>query len=68
MIDKIRLRNFKGHLDTTVPLGRFTVLVGDNASGKTSVLEALSLLTMIGPAPHLALKNDRAPRDLIRRH
>lgn len=68
MIDKIRLRNFKGHLDTTVPLGRFTVLVGDNASGKTSVLEALSLLTMLGPAPHLALKNDRAPRDLIRRH
>jgi AAA domain, putative AbiEii toxin, Type IV TA system/AAA ATPase domain len=68
MIDKIRLRNFKGHLDTTVPLGRFTVLVGDNASGKTSVLEALSLLTMLGPTPHTTLQSDLTPGDLIRRN
>lgn len=67
MIAKIRLQNFKAHLDTTVPLGRLTMLVGDNASGKTSVLEALSLLTMLGPKPHLALQNDFAPMDLIRR-
>lgn len=67
MIDKIRLQNFKAHADTTVPLGRLTMLVGDNASGKTSVLEALSLLTMLGPQPHLALQNDFAPTDLLRR-
>lgn len=67
MIDKIRLQNFKAHLDTTVPLGRLTMLVGDNSSGKTSVLEALSMLTQLGPKPHLALRNDCAPMDLMRR-
>ena len=43
MITSIRLQNFKGHRDTTVPLGRLTVLVGPNGSGKTSVLEALAI-------------------------
>lgn len=41
MLTSIRLQNFKAHRDTTVPLGRFTVLVGPNGTGKTSVLEAL---------------------------
>lgn len=44
MINNVRLINFKAHQDTSVGLGRFTALVGDNASGKTSVLEALELL------------------------
>jgi predicted ATPase len=43
MITQFRLENFKGHRDTTLALERFTVLVGDNGSGKTSVLEALQL-------------------------
>lgn len=43
MITEIQLREFKSHRDTTVPLGRLTVLVGPNGSGKTSVLEALTL-------------------------
>lgn len=43
MIHSIRIQDFKGHRDTTVPLGRLTVLVGPNGSGKTSVLEALKL-------------------------
>jgi len=43
MISKFGLRDFKGHCDTQLELGRFTMLVGDNASGKTSVLDALSL-------------------------
>ena len=43
MIESIRLVDFKGHRDTTVPLGRLTVLVGDNGAGKTSVLEALRI-------------------------
>jgi len=47
MLTSIRLRNFKAHRDTTVPLGRFTVLVGPNGSGKTSVLEALIGLEQI---------------------
>jgi len=43
MIRQFRLENFKGHRDTDLMLERFTVLVGDNGSGKTSVLEALQL-------------------------
>ncbi len=41
MLTSIRLQDFKGHRDTLVPLGRFTLLVGPNGSGKTSVLDAL---------------------------
>lgn len=67
MIDSIRLQDFKGHSDTTVSLGRLTMLVGDNASGKTSVLEALSLLCACGPSPVYVLHGDRAPMDMVRR-
>ncbi|UQA62270.1 AAA family ATPase [Polyangium aurulentum] len=50
MIERLRLQNFKGHRDTTVELGRLTVLVGPNGSGKTSVLQALDLLhTLVWP-------------------
>jgi predicted ATPase len=57
VIQRFRLQRFKGHTDTTVPLGRLTVLVGDNASGKTSVLQALGLHTtalyrgVVAPSP-----------------
>lgn len=44
MITRFRLENFKAHRDTDLALRQFTVLVGDNGSGKTSVLEALQLL------------------------
>jgi predicted ATPase len=44
MITKLTLDNFKGHRHTELDLGRFTVLVGPNGSGKTSVLEALHLM------------------------
>jgi hypothetical protein len=43
MITRFRLENFKGHRDTDLALQPFTLLVGDNGSGKTSVLEALRL-------------------------
>lgn len=43
MIEQVRLVNFRRHADTTVPLTQFTLLVGDNSSGKTSVLQALHL-------------------------
>jgi predicted ATPase len=43
MLTSFRLQDFKGHRDTTLPLGRLTMLVGPNGAGKTSVLEALWL-------------------------
>lgn len=44
MISKVSIRNFKCLRDVSVDLERFTVFVGANGSGKTSVLQALDLL------------------------
>jgi len=44
MIKSLRLTNFKGFRDATVPLGPLTLLVGTNASGKSNVREALQFL------------------------
>jgi predicted ATPase len=65
MLTSIRLQDFKGHRDTTVPLGRLTLLVGPNASGKTSVLEALWLQSQLFRG--MALRGDWAVTDLLRR-
>ncbi len=44
MISKVSIRNFKSLRDVHVDLERFTVFVGPNASGKSSILQALDLL------------------------
>jgi len=68
MITSIQLRSFKGHRDTTVPLGRLTVLVGPNGTGKTSVLQALSLMArLMNEEPADVLRGDMSPQDLLRR-
>jgi predicted ATPase len=68
MITSIQLRSFKGHRDTTVPLGRLTVLVGPNGTGKTSVLQALSLMArLMNEEPGNVLRGDMSPQDLLRR-
>jgi predicted ATPase len=41
MIQKVRIQNFKSLRDVRVELHRFTVFVGANGSGKTSLLEAI---------------------------
>ncbi len=41
MIESIEFQNFKILRDTMLPLGRCTILVGPNASGKSTVLQAL---------------------------
>src|SRR5271168_2843994 len=41
MIHKVQIRNFKSLRDVSIDLERFTVFVGANGSGKTSVLEAI---------------------------
>jgi predicted ATPase len=66
MIRKFGLRNFKGHRDTQLEFGRFTMLVGDNASGKTSVLDALALQASLGVDPRSVLRGS-AVGDLLRR-
>lgn len=67
MITSIRLQDFKGHRDTTVPLGRFTVLVGPNGAGKTSVLEALWLQSqLVERPPDQVLAGDWSVDDLYR--
>jgi hypothetical protein len=67
MIHRFVLRDFKGHRDTQLELGRFAMLVGDNASGKTSVLDALSLQASFGDNPVRALRDSSSPEDLLRR-
>lgn len=49
-ITKLRIQNFRGIRDLEVHLNETTVLVGENNSGKTSVLDALRLcLRDLGP-------------------
>jgi len=54
MINSVRLINFRGIADLTVPLTRATMLTGLNGVGKTSVLEGLYCLfseTMLDVSP-----------------
>lgn len=43
MITKIHYKNFKSLRDTTLPLGRFTLIVGANGTGKTTAIKALEI-------------------------
>src|SRR5215213_686807 len=47
MIRTARFRNFKALRNVTVPLDRFTVFVGPNASGKTTILQGLHHLSLL---------------------
>ncbi len=42
MIETITLRGYMGHTETVVPCQPLTVLIGENAAGKTSVLEGVA--------------------------
>jgi predicted ATPase len=52
MISKVSIRNFKCLRDVTVDLERFTVLVGPNASGKSSILQGLNGLCQLYRVDH----------------
>ena len=43
MIQEITIKNFKSIDQLKLPLGRVTVLIGENGCGKTNILEAISL-------------------------
>ena len=42
MISEIRIRNFKSIRDLALKPGRVTVLIGENGSGKSNILEAIA--------------------------
>lgn len=46
MVSKLLIRNFKCLRDIQIALERFTVFVGPNASGKSSILQGLDLLCL----------------------
>src|SRR6266851_1623630 len=43
MIRKVRVENYKSIPDLTLDLGRVTVLIGANGSGKSNILESIAL-------------------------
>ena len=43
-LTRVALRNFKGHEDLRLDMGKITVLIGPTRSGKSTVLQALNLL------------------------
>jgi predicted ATPase len=44
MITEFTAKNFKSIQELTLPLGRINVLIGENGSGKSNILEAIGLL------------------------
>jgi predicted ATPase len=47
MLTEVRLRNFRGFSDHTLPLRPVTLVVGRNNAGKSSLVEALRLLSIV---------------------
>jgi AAA15 family ATPase/GTPase len=57
MIESVHITNFKGMRDVKIQnLSRVNILVGDNGSGKTSLLESLFLAGGIGPEIYLRVR------------
>src|SRR5438552_12129831 len=50
MIESIEFTNFKALRKTTLPLAPFTLLLGPNGSGKTTVLQALQAIAGFAPS------------------
>lgn len=54
MLEKITLRGFKSFHDAEIDLGRLTLIVGANASGKSNLRDALRFLHGVGQGYALA--------------
>lgn len=53
MLESIRINGFKSYLDATLNLSPLTILIGENASGKSNAIEALKLLSWIAQGNNL---------------
>jgi len=47
MITELQLRNFRGFANHIVPLKPFTIVVGKNNAGKSTIVEALRLISIV---------------------
>lgn len=47
MLERLRLRNFRGFDDHVVPLRETTIIVGQNNAGKSTIVEALRLVSLV---------------------
>jgi predicted ATPase len=65
MIHAVRFRTFKALRDVELTLDPLTILVGPNASGKTSVLEGISLLTRLASMDPRAVFDGRQSLGVI---
>ena len=64
MIEKVQFRNFKAYRSLDLELEPFTVLVGPNASGKTTLLEGLRMLAELHPMGSRTLNEQSIPAHL----
>ena len=65
MLEKVKLHNFKSHQDTELNFddSRLHALVGQNSSGKTSVLQALHYLSQLANSSFDTIfQHERAPQ------
>ncbi|MGZ8217266.1 AAA family ATPase [Methylomagnum sp.] len=68
MIEIIELHNFKSHRNTKINLdnSRLHALVGQNSSGKTSVLQALYALSrLVNSPPEIVFRHPFSPDSLV---
>lgn len=65
MLSQVAFKNFKALEDVELDLERLTVLVGANATGKTTVLEGLQLLCDIAGKYQPEIADFRVPETLL---
>ena len=52
MIQSLKLESYKGFSDTTIPFSNITCIVGENSTGKSTIIQAIqALLTSDGAIP-----------------
>src|SRR5437660_1270435 len=47
MLTRLVLKNFRGFEDHSIPLRRTTIIVGRNNAGKSTIIEALRLVSLV---------------------